>query len=152
MGNERLVTIQQTIQFSICKTSDFGWLPESWAVLVRWYPHCAHNNVRQAWSFHLASTKLYQQCWSALSHDVVWVGQLTSCDRIKELYRRGGWCLRRSWFTDGSLTWMWMVSHTPCSNLLKPSLFELMFIAVQVMAQGGDYLWCSLRWCLLQPK
>ncbi len=35
----RYVSIQQTIQFSICKISDIGYVPSIWTVLVKWYPH-----------------------------------------------------------------------------------------------------------------
>ncbi len=34
----RYVSIEQTIQFAICKISDIGSATVFWTVLVRWYP------------------------------------------------------------------------------------------------------------------
>ncbi len=34
----RYVSIQQTIQYSICKISDIACGPPFWTVLVSWYP------------------------------------------------------------------------------------------------------------------
>ncbi len=40
----RYVSIQQTIQYSICKISDIACGPPFWTVLVSWYPHHGYSN------------------------------------------------------------------------------------------------------------